>query len=546
MNLLKFLRTESTESWKLIFTMAAMSGVANGVLLAIINAGADTQSVDKGSQFATPYLVTMFVIGMAIFVSAKRLSLVLSTQIVENMVKSLRVRVCDKIRNSELAQIEKLDKGDAFTRISQDTNVISQTSFVLISAAQEVIMLACCLVYLAWLSLFAFLLTVGGSAIAICLYQVHSRSVHTELKAVTDKESELFSKFSHILYGFRELRLNRRKSDSLFHSLTDIADDTRDSKAKVAVMFITTIMFSQIFFYSLIAVIVFILPQYIPTYSDVIMKTTATILFIIGPLSMVVSAGPVLSRSDVALDNLYELESRLDVAAAAEPDQIVAPLTSFKQIAMNAASFSYTDKAGQPTFTVGPVDLSLTRGELLFIVGGNGSGKSTLLKLLTGLYLPSHGAVTIDHRPLNATTVQGYRELISAVFSDFHLFDQLYGMQDVEQARVAELITAMELDDKVQFQNGRFSTLDLSTGQRKRLALIIALLEDKDILVFDEWAADQDQHFRRHFYEDILADLKAKGKTVLAVTHDDRYWHVADRVIKLEFGKIVADETIAR
>ena len=89
------------------------------------------------------------------------------------------------------------------------------------------------------------------------------------------------------------------------------------------------------------------------------------------------------------------------------------------------------------------------------------------------------------------------------------------------------------------YADGRFSTLDLSTGQRKRLAMVAALLDDKPIYIFDEWAADQDPGFRRYFYEGLLGELKARGKTVLAVTHDDRYFGVADRVVKRGEGGVV-------
>lgn len=149
----------------------------------------------------------------------------------------------------------------------------------------------------------------------------------------------------------------------------------------------------------------------------------------------------------------------------------------------------------------------------------------------------------VDDRLVNAANAQAYGDLFSAIFSDFHLFDRLYGLEDVAEARVAALIEQMELGDKVRFADGRFSTLDLSTGQRKRLALIVALLEGKEIYIFDEWASDQDQHFRQRFYEFILRDLKNHGKTIIAVTHDDRFWHFADRVVKLDLGRVVSDET---
>ncbi|MBV8308797.1 MAG: cyclic peptide export ABC transporter [Planctomycetaceae bacterium] len=547
MNLFRFLKSESPETWYVIVAMSLLSGIANGFLLAVINSAADVVGAEKSLRFATPYLFILFGISMAIFVLAKRHSMILSTQVVENMVMRMRVRICDKLRKSELMTVERLDRPEVFTKITQDTNVISQSAFVIIEASEDLIMLLCCLIYLAWISMAAFLVTIIGAGLANYAYFYHLRSVHQELKAVAEKETELFGFLSYILYGFKELRLSMRKSNSLFGSLTGAAEATRDLKTRVGFMFVTVMMFSQVFVYLLLAMVVFVLPQYIPTYSGIIIKTTSTILFIVGPFNMVVNASPSLSRADVALDNLYTLERTLDESLRTIPvvaDQALPLFADFREIALKDVTFTYTDVRGEPLFSVGPIDLRVRRGEMVFIVGGNGSGKSTLLKLITGLYFPSSGRLTVDGRRLDASNIQGYREMFTTIFTDFYLFERLIGLEDVPEERVNALIGEMELADKVQFVDGRFSTLNLSTGQRKRLALIAALLEDKDIYVLDEWAADQDQHFRQRFYEVILQDLKARGKTILAVTHDDRYWGAADRLIKLELGKIVSDEIL--
>jgi putative pyoverdin transport system ATP-binding/permease protein len=544
MNLLTFLRTESPTSWRLILILGSLAGITNAVLLAIINSGADVSGIDKPYRAATPDVLFLFAVAMVVFVFSKRYSLVLSTELLESMIMKARVRVCDKLRKSELITVENLDKSAAFSRISQDTNVVSQSAFIIISAAQELVMLICTFVYLFFLSLAAFLITLGGSAMALYVYSTHAKTVQDVLAAAGKNETRLFSLLGHMLYGFKEVRLNELKSAALFRSFEEIADETRDSKTKVGVMFVTTMMFSQVYFYLLLAAVVFILPLYIPTYSAVIVKTTSTILFIVGPINLMVSAAPTLARADLALKNLYLLEQSLDQAAGGVEDGGALPAGSFaefQKITLRDVSFSYKDPQGAPTFTVGPLRLPIRRGELIFLVGGNGSGKSTILKLIVGLYAPSDGHIEIDGRRVDATNIRAYRSLFSAIFVDFHLFDRLYGLEDVEPARVDELIRGMELVDKVHFVEGHFSTLDLSTGQRKRLALIETLLEDREICVFDEWAADQDQHFRQRFYEVILPGLKAAGKTLLVVSHDDRYWRVADRLIKLELGRIVSD-----
>jgi putative ATP-binding cassette transporter len=547
MNFLNFLRNESPESWKLILAMAALSGISNSALLALINKGAEIGGADNPLNFASPRLFFMFAIAIVTFIYAKRLSLVLSTQIVETMVKNLRVRVCDKIRRSELATVEKLDRNSIFTTVSQDTNLISQSSLVIVASCQESIMLVFSLLYVAYLSLAAFLITVGGAGLAIYGFYSLAQTVHEELKASGEKEGELFGTLGHILHGFKEVRLNDAKSEDLFRSLSEITDVNRELKTKVGTLFVYLMMFSQIFLYLLLAIVVFVLPLYIPTYGGVIVKTTSTILFLVGPFNLLASTAPTLTRANVALENLYTLERTLDVSLkvpAPSEGRHGPSLADFRTISLDRVMFSYTDEAGLPSFTAGPIDLTVHRGEMIFIVGGNGSGKSTVLKLLTGLYYPSAGRVTVDGRGLDLQGMQPYRELFAAIFTDFHLFDRLYGLDHVPADLVSGLIREMEIEDKVQFEDGRFSTLNLSTGQRKRLALIVSLLEDKEIYVLDEWAADQDQHFRQRFYEGILPNLKRRGKTILAVSHDEQYWKVADRLVKLDLGRVVSDEAL--
>jgi len=190
-------------------------------------------------------------------------------------------------------------------------------------------------------------------------------------------------------------------------------------------------------------------------------------------------------------------------------------------------------------FSVGPLDMTLNQGEMLFIVGGNGSSKSTLLKLLTGLYYPATGFLSVDDDEIDQSHYHNYRELFSIIFTDFHLFDKLYGLHQIDEQLLKSLLHSMQLDKKTHYLDGQFTNLNLSTGQKKRLAFITAILEDKPIYVFDELAADQDPAFRQYFYEVVLQELKQQGKTIIAVTHDDKYFHVADRVLKMEYGQIV-------
>jgi len=284
-----------------------------------------------------------------------------------------------------------------------------------------------------------------------------------------------------------------------------------------------------------------VLPVLSTSFSGSAAKIVAAILFFFGPLTTVVSIIPMLAQVNVTVDNLGRLEGRLDegLARSTEPDS--APpldLSAFEAIRFGGLTFTYRDRDGNATFQVGPIDGEIRRGEVLFLVGGNGSGKTTLLKLITALYPPGAGDIRVDDLVIGPANAQSYRNLFSAIFADFHLFEKLHGLGDMAPERVNELLLRMELSGKTTFENGRFTNINLSTGQRKRLALVVACLEEKSVYLLDEVAADQDPHFRRYFYETMLPELKGKGKTVVVVSHDDRYFHLADRVLKMDDGKL--------
>ena len=217
----------------------------------------------------------------------------------------------------------------------------------------------------------------------------------------------------------------------------------------------------------------------------------------------------------------------------------------FEPIELRGVTHSYQHEKDDSQFVLGPVDLTFRPGELVFIVGGNGSGKSTLAKIITGLYPPEKGNVFFNGCPVTNANRDDFRQLFSAVFSDFHLFDSLLGLRAVSlDHRAKDYLEQFHLDHKVEIRDGRLSTVDLSQGQRKRLALLTAYLEDRPFFLFDEWASDQDPQFKDIFYTQLLPELKARGKAVVAITHDDRYFVFADRVIKLDYGRLAYDRRV--
>jgi putative pyoverdin transport system ATP-binding/permease protein len=451
------------------------------------------------------------------------------------------MRISQKIRSTELLFIENTGRADVYSRLSQDTVVISQATTYLFLVAQAGFMVTFSLLYLAWLSFVSFTITMIAIVVGAMVFLAKRGGIAQDFQIAASKESEFFDTLSHLLDGFKELKVNRNKSDAIFSHLNDISDETELHKVKAGIGSVTIIMFSDIFLYILVGTLIFFMPAMMDNYSEVLLKTITSVLFVIGPLGMVVSSVPMWVRAHVAVGNIMRLEASLDTFGKSLTSLRLtqAVPSSFRKVRFEQVVFNYTDKEGKPLFTVGPMDFTIKRGEVLFIIGGNGSGKSTLLKLLTGLYYPFSGEISVDGDEVDHLSYPAYRELFSIIFTDFHLFDRLYGMPSPDEKKIKELLKQMELDKKTKYLEGKFTNLNLSTGQKKRLAFIAAVLEDRPIYVFDEWAADQDPQFRKFFYDVLLRGLKDQGKTVIAVTHDDKYFYAADRVLKMEYGKLV-------
>ncbi|MBF0573681.1 MAG: cyclic peptide export ABC transporter [Desulfamplus sp.] len=539
MNLLTLYKKESTISGNLVLTMALISGTFQGLILGIITNAASAGTKDS---WYIRYLF-LFAISFAIAVIGKRHALTESTRIAEIVINRIRVRIADKIRDSELLFLENIGKSEIYTLITQNTNLISESVVVIINACQSGIVLIFCLFYLGYLSKLAFFTTVLAISAGIFSFMLHQKEIDSELRETTLKETKFFELLYNTLDGFKELKMNRKKSDDYFGFLKVVAEETEKLKIRTGFRFVTEIMFSQVFFYTLLAIIVFLLPKFDYISGSILIKVTTAVLFIIGPANMVVSAIPLISRANIAVENIYSLEKRLDEASKpykVERTSPVRKITSFEKIDFENLNFSYLDANNTPLFTLGPLNLSVKQGETIFIVGGNGSGKSSLMKLLAGLYYPASGNIILDgSTQINKVTYPAYRELFSVIFGDFHLFDKLYGLDDIDEDQVFKLLKIMQLDRKTEFIDRGFTNTNLSTGQRKRLAMIVALLEKRPICLFDEWAADQDPIFREFFYTTLLQQMKQDGKTVIAVSHDDRYFSFADRIIKMEYGKFV-------
>ncbi|WP_321335694.1 cyclic peptide export ABC transporter [Breoghania sp.] len=541
MNIFRLLRDGPPASRRMILVLATLAGFGNAGLVGLVNEAAEQSLIGVSVDLQ---LLVVYVLTLTFFLISNRSALHQANNFVQSRLEMTRRRIVNKIRKSDLRTLERLGQGDVYVTVAQETDHLSQTLPLLIGAAQSALLVFFLFLYIATLSLMSFVVIVGFTALGAHFFIARQRALTRSLVEVHHREAEMLDSLMHFTLGFQEIRLNAAKNEALYDHFSDVTGRLRDVVIRLGGRWVALLQFSNAFIFLLVGVVVFVLPVFFEGYTDTIYKITAASVFSLGPLAAIISVVRLVSRAEAGLGHVYALEARLDEGALPKADKDpreTSPFRGFSEIELSDATFRYIDAAGNITFQTSPLNLSFARGETVFLTGGNGSGKSTALKLLCGLYKPGTGKLLCDGVEIADENRQSYREIFSSIFTDFHLFDRLYGLEDVDQAEVERLIARMELSDKVGFEDGRFSTSELSTGQRKRLALIVALLEDREIYIFDEWAADQDAHFREVFYTELLADLKARGKTVLAVTHDDHYWNHCDRRVSLDLGSILPE-----
>ena len=514
-----------------------VSGLANAAVLAVINEASQTAAY---GYLNFRYLM-MFIVAMSLYVIGERLSSKRMIRITAEVVQNIRVRLADKIQNSELAILERIGKSEIMNAMSQEATVIAESGETLTRGLQAAIFIVFALAYVAYISFAAFLITVVCIFIAVTIV-LRNRKLSQELiRSTREKEIELLRYVTDSIDGFKETRTNDRKRADLRQDIQTASNESTDFRVESEDLRNRNTIFGQSAFYVLIGSVVFLLPNLIETYTEVITEITTAILFLVGPLTLIVGLIPFLGKCNEAAKAIFDLEEALDNGQPEDhtdhkPTLHIDP-KGFKSLKLEAARFAYPNHEDE-AFVMGPLSLAIEAPEIVFISGGNGSGKSTLLKVLAGLYRPDEGDVSVDGTTVTRRNIQSYREMFSTIFSDFHVFEKLYGALGTAETEVSDLLEQMQLDSKVKFVNDTFTTLELSTGQRKRLALVVSLLDDKPVFIFDELAADQDPEFRKFLYEEVLPRLKSLGHTVIAASHDDRYFHVADKLIKMEYGKI--------
>jgi putative ATP-binding cassette transporter len=453
----------------------------------------------------------------------------------------------DQIRHSELLALDNIGLARIVASVTGDTQILTQASNMLCFTIQGAVLIFFVSFYVAYLSLAAFFMTfiiVFGAGV---MFHLKNQRLSAQKAESAAWERRLFDRLTDFLDGFKEVRLNSARSAELFEDAADVSRVAANIKIRTQAETFKMIVNSQISMYVLLGAVVFVAPTLSDSLGGAsISKATTALLFVVGACFGLVQSIPILLNANAAASRIEELEATLRAAGSPAAKEIAIP-KRFEKIEMRDITFRYVDKFSDAAFKIGPIDFTLQPGELVFITGGNGSGKSTFLRVLSGLYPPNSGEIKLDGVRVDDHNRDAYRGLMSAIFFDYHLFQRLYGISEGGAAELERLLAQFRLSDKTGLVNGEFRTLDLSGGQRRRLALIVSLLEKRPILLLDEWTAEQDPEFRRKFYDELLPDLMAAGATIVVITHDDRYLDeltLRARRVRMDEGRIVEQRTM--
>jgi putative ATP-binding cassette transporter len=479
----------------------------------------------------------LFVLVCAWILIARTASQVMLMRVSMDVTTDLRTRMYRRIANAPIADLERVGMPRLVASIASDVPVIVAGARLLPDLLTNAVTLVGMLGFLLYLNSSVFWFVMGCIAVGVLTYQVPMLLARNYLLRARRRLDDLHESIRGLVHGAKELKLNHDKREHYFlQALAESENDVRaDSKTGHTIMRVAQNYGDMISFF-VIGAVAFVFVNYHAISPQELNGVIMVLLYVTGPVSILLNFIPQYAMAHVALRKVNQLFSQL-------PHEDVVPdnraRRDWRRMRFDGVVYQYPERDGEAGFLVGPLHLEVRRGEVVFIVGGNGCGKSTLSKLITLHYQPTGGAISFDDEVVDAGNLAGFRRSIAAIYSDYYLFDRAYGIDHTQlQGRVDEYLSALGLAEKVKYKDGRFSTLALSDGQKRRLALLIAFLEDAELYLFDEWAADQDPVFKAVFYKRILPELREKDKAVVVISHDDRYFDVGDRVIEMSEGRI--------
>ncbi len=535
MNVIWLLLKASWLNVSIAILTGLISGGSSAMLIALINRAIS----DNSNASLVWYFGGLAILALLSGFVSQFLLIYLSQEAVYN----LRLSLSRGILSTPLRNLEELGANRLLATLTDDVGTLSNTIFLIPFLCVDIAVVVGCLTYLSTISGAVFVVVFGFLVLMIGTIQLLLNKMRKFFDLAREEQDTLFKHFRSITDGIKELKLHSLRRQEFFtEELQVSADASRDYNVTALNTGAVAIGVGQLLFFMLMGLLLFALPKFVPVSTPVLSAYILTSTYLMSPFQNILQRLPAIFRANTSVEKIEKMG--LALASQAEISSVVKRVETadWQTLELKGTTHRYPGEKEDSNFILGDISLKFHAGELVFIIGGNGSGKSTLAKLITGLYIPESGEILLDGQPITDENREWYRQHFSVIFSDFYLFDRLLGMSNRDlDAQAADYLQQFHLEHKVQVKDGILSTTALSQGQRKRLALLTAYLEDRPIYLFDEWASDQDPFFRDIFYKQLLPELKRRGKTVFVISHDDRYFDIADRAIKLDYGKIEYD-----
>jgi cyclic peptide transporter len=483
------------------------------------------------------YLVFYYMLILLIYLPGRWFVESSLVRLTRSMTYELRMELIGKIFSTSYQRFEQIDKGRIYTTLTNDITTMSESLNIITSLITSCFTAIGAFLYLGSIAFWATFLTIALILSISVVYFTVSRKTKKYFEEARDTENGFMKLLNNLIAGFKEVSLHRIKKNEYQADISSIALENKNKMTFARLRFINAFLVGESLLVVLLGIVALGLPAMFESIqTQTIMSFVIVLLYLIGPVNNILTSIPAVMQLKIArkrvLGFIKDIPSDEHFIDKAHNEK-VSNVSVFR---MEGIKFQYRENNEENWFTVGPVNIEIKKGEIVFITGGNGSGKTTLAKLMTGLYRADEGTCYINDVKVDAAQLGEY---FSAVFAPPVVFKKLYNINTTDQSdKITGFLKLLHLDKKVKVENGEYSTLALSTGQLKRLALLQCFLENNPVYLFDEWAADQDPEYRSYFYKKLLPDLKAQGKIIIAITHDDRYFYVADKILKMENGQL--------
>lgn len=527
--------------FRLIVIASTLLGMVGGLSVTVLLATINNALHAEGGL--TQNVVTLFA-GLCLLALTSSIFSDIGTNYVgQHIIAKLRKELGEKVLSAPIEQIERYRSHRLIPVLTHDVDTISDFAFSFSALAISMTVTLGCMGYLAMLSWPMFLMMGSAIVIGTVIQYIASGRGMQGFRKARDYEDDLQKHYNAVAEGAKELRIHRPRRHRMFVSgIAETADKICATQVRSVNIFVVAKTLGSMLFFVVIGLALAMQSLWPSADKAVMSGFVLVLLYMKGPLEHVIAALPIIGRAQIAFRRIADLSEQF---SSPEPHLLLSepahPPTAVHSLELTNVSYSFPSVEGAAPFKLGPVNLKIEQGDIVFIVGENGCGKTTLIKLLLGLYAPQHGEIRLNEQIVDALNRDDYRQLFTTIFADYYLFDDVVQGDTHIPEDANKYLQRLEIAHKVSVRDGSFTTTDLSTGQRKRLALINAWLEERPVLVFDEWAADQDPTFRRIFYTELLPDLKRLGKTIIVISHDDRYFDVADQLVRMNAGKVLTE-----